>query len=127
MILHDWLHFLHCFILSRFTESWLPVNHKAKTMTTCMLTCFWACIWNQGEHADVLQDCREIMIYCGGDEVTAEFECFYFNSELLTLSELQCNKCRKWTVEAAGGELSLLQPEGFVNQNILAEDCIVGL
>lgn len=35
-----------------------------------------------------------LLMYCGADEVTVEFECFYSNSERVTLSELQFTECR---------------------------------
>lgn len=57
-----------------------------------------------------------LLMYCGSDEFTVEFECFHSNSALLTLSELQCTEGRREGSIAAGSELSLLQPDSFDNQ-----------
>lgn len=45
-----------------------------------------------------------LLMYCGPDEVTAEFECFYSNSEPVTLSELQFTECRGMGSIVASGE-----------------------
>lgn len=57
-----------------------------------------------------------LLIYCGADEVTVEFECFYSNSEPVPLTELQFTECRGMDSIVAGGELSLFQPDSFDNQ-----------
>ncbi len=57
-----------------------------------------------------------LLMYCGTDEVTVEFECFYSNSEPVALSELQFTECRGMGSIVAGRELSLLQPHSFDNQ-----------
>lgn len=57
-----------------------------------------------------------LLMYCGADEVTVEFECFYSNSESVTLSELQCTECRGRGWIMASGELRLLQSDSFDNQ-----------
>lgn len=57
-----------------------------------------------------------LLMYFGADEVTAKCKCFYSNTELVTLSELQFTVCRGIGSVVVGGELSLLQPEGFHNQ-----------
>ena len=48
-----------------------------------------------------------LLMYCGAAEVTVEFECFYSNSEPVTLPELQFTECRRMDSIVASGELSL--------------------
>ncbi len=48
-----------------------------------------------------------LLMHCGADGVTAEFECFYSNSELVTLAELQFTECREMDSAVACGESGL--------------------